>query len=123
MAGLLNMEVPGGLTLWDYVKQRANDPLVPPPTSSMIQQDMLNKGLSAVGMAPVGMTAIKLSKVAPNVFEYVSDPAAGPVSKWVFKKNGKSGGYNATRDGQEVGDAFDNLDAVKGYLRWHYYGD
>ena len=55
MAGLLNFEVPGGMNLWDYVKQRANDPLVPPPTSRMIQNDMVNKGMEAVGMAPLGM--------------------------------------------------------------------
>ena len=70
MAGLLNFEVPGGMNLWDYVKQRANDPLVPPPTSRMIQNDMLNKGLEAVGMAPLGITSKKvlgiLRKVDPN---------------------------------------------------------
>ena len=56
MAGLLNFEVPGGMNLWDYVKQRANDPLVPPPTSRMIQNDMVNKGMEAVGFAPLGIT-------------------------------------------------------------------
>lgn len=59
MAGLLDFEVPGGLTLWDYVKQRANDPLIPPPTSRMIQNDMISKGLEAVGMAQLGVTKAK----------------------------------------------------------------
>lgn len=46
---------PNGMTIWDYAKQRASDPLQPNLSSRMMQQDLVNKGLNLVGMAPVGM--------------------------------------------------------------------
>jgi len=44
-----------GLNVWDLAAQRANDPLYPKLSSTMMQQDLVNKGLNIAGMAPIGM--------------------------------------------------------------------
>ena len=57
MPGLLGLpQPPNGMTWRGYLDQRVNDPLQPNLSSRITQQDMINKGLLSVGMAPLGIT-------------------------------------------------------------------
>jgi len=55
LSNYLYKNTTNGLNVWDLAAQRANDPLYPKLSSTMMQQDLVNKGLNIAGMAPVGM--------------------------------------------------------------------
>ena len=62
---------PNGMNWMEYAQFKANDPLQPNLSSRITQQDLVNKGLLAVGMAPMGMMNTKPKSIIYNGWKII----------------------------------------------------